>query len=118
MDRHDYRMNRKLNPTEQAKLAEQYQLGISALELARRYKVHRQTIARQLKKEGVELREQQKRTPVLTDQARALYAEGRSLDEIANLLGVQASTIGRALKRAGVRLRPPVADRWHGSRDE
>jgi transposase len=48
---------------ERTKLAEQYQLGMSALELARKYNVHRQTIARQPKKEGIELREQRKRTP-------------------------------------------------------
>jgi DNA-directed RNA polymerase specialized sigma subunit len=77
-----------------------------------------QTIARQLKREGVELREQRKRTLELTEQATKLYAEGRSLDEVAKLLGVQAGTISRALKRAGVKLRPPVADRWHTSHDD
>jgi transposase-like protein len=113
-----YRMNRKLTPAERARLAEEYRSGLSALQLARKYNIHRQTIARQLKREGVELREQRKRTLELTEQATKLYAEGRSLDEVAKLLGVQASTISRALKRAGVKLRPPVADRWHTSHDD
>lgn len=118
VDPNTYRMNRKLTPTQRAKLAEEYRFGMSALELARKYQVHRQTIARQLKKEGVLLREQLKRTPQLTEQAKAFYAAGHSLAEVAKQLGVEASTVGRALKQAGVKLRPPVADRWHMSRDE
>lgn len=92
---------------------ELYQAGASALELARQFNMHRQTVARQLIKAGVELRGQLKRTPQLTEQAKKLYAEGHSTTEIAKQLGVEASTVGRALKRAGVTLRPPVADRWH-----
>lgn len=57
-------------------------------------------------------------TPELVAQAAALYAQDHSLEEVGRLLGVEASTIGKALKRAGVTLRPPVADRWHRSRDE
>jgi DNA-binding transcriptional regulator LsrR (DeoR family) len=63
----------------------------------------RQTVARQLKREGVALRPQLKRTPQLTEQATKLYADGYTLAEVAMQLGVQASTIGRALKRAGVK---------------
>ncbi|WP_375483188.1 helix-turn-helix domain-containing protein [uncultured Mycobacterium sp.] len=111
-------MNRKLTPVGRAKLAEQYELGLSALERARKYNVHRQTIRRQLKRKGIEPRTQLKRTPELTQQAKVLYAEGPSLDEVAKLLGVQASTVSRALKRAGVTLRPPVANRWHKPDDD
>jgi IS30 family transposase len=113
-----YRMNRKLTHADRAKLAEEYRSGMSALKLSRKYNVHRQTIARQLKREGVELRVQLKRTLMLTEQAKDLYAEGRSLADVATLLGVEASTVGRALKRAGVKLRPPGADRWSKSRDK
>lgn len=112
-----YRMNRKLTPAQRAKLAEEYRFGMSALELAGRYKIHRQTVARQLKRDSVPLRQQLKRTPQMIEQATKLYADGDSLAEVANQLGVEASTIGRALKRAGVKLRPPVADRWQRSRD-
>jgi hypothetical protein len=41
-----YRMNRKLSLAERAKLAEEYRFGLSVLELARRYKMHRRTVAR------------------------------------------------------------------------
>ncbi|MGH3676551.1 MAG: hypothetical protein ACRDU5_12595 [Mycobacterium sp.] len=96
-------MNRKLSPAERARLAEQYRSGTSALELARPFKMHRQTVARQLKREGVALRPQLKRTPQLTEQATRPYADGYTLAEVATQLDVHASTIGRALKCAGVR---------------
>jgi len=77
VDPRQYGMYHLLTTTACIDLAERYRAGASATELARRYNVHRQTIARQLKKAGVELREQQKRTPELTDEAKVLYAEGR-----------------------------------------
>jgi DNA-directed RNA polymerase specialized sigma24 family protein len=118
VDPHKYRMNRKLNPAERAELAEQYRIGTSALDLARRFKIHRQTVAAHLKREGVAVRRQLKMTPDLIDHAKQLYAEGQSLANVGKQLGVEASTVGKAIKRAGVQLRPPVADRRRGSRDE
>jgi IS30 family transposase len=113
-----YRMNRKLSLTERAKLAEEYRFGLSVLELARKYKMHRHTVAAHLEREGVSVRPQMKMTPRLVERATKLYAEGQSTTVIGKQLGVEASTVGKALKRAGVQLRPPVADRWHASRDE
>jgi transposase-like protein len=118
VDPKTYRMNKKLSPAERAKLAEQYRFGLSVLELARQYKMHRQTVAAHLEREGVAVRPQRKMTPRLIDQATQLYAEGRSLAEVGKQLDVEASTVGKALKRVGVKLRPPVADRWHVSRDD
>lgn len=118
VDPQHYRMNRKLRPAERAQLVEHYRLGKSALELAREYKMHRQTVAAHLEREGVAVRPQRKMTPRLIDQATQLYAEGRSLAEVGKQLDVEASTVGKALKRVGVKLRPPVADRWHASRDD
>src|ERR1700758_5619023 len=114
-DERPYRMNRKLSPDEQVELAALYQAGASMLELARKYRIHRQTVARHLKREGVELRGQLKRTPELIEQATNLYAKGHSTTEVAKQLGVEASTIGRALKQAGVKLRsqPPIAGANH-----
>jgi DNA-directed RNA polymerase specialized sigma subunit len=71
------------------------------------FECHRQTVARQLKKAGVALREQQVRTSAFDEQARVLYEQDRSLEEVAELLGVQASTINRAVKGAGGQLRLP-----------
>jgi DNA-directed RNA polymerase specialized sigma24 family protein len=118
VDPHKYRMNRKLSPAERAKLAEEYRFGMSALELARKYKTHRQTVAAHLDREGVAVRGQLKMTPQLVAEAKQRYMEGLSLAEVGKHLDVEASTVGKALKRAGVELRPPVADRWHMSRDE
>jgi DNA invertase Pin-like site-specific DNA recombinase len=114
-----YRMNRKLTRAQRAKLAEEYRFGLSALELARKYQMHRHTVSAHLEREGVAIRGQLKMTPHLVDRARQLYADGQSLTAIGKQLGVEASTAGKALKRAGVKLRPPVADRWHMlSRDD
>ena len=113
VDPHKYRMNRKLSPTECAQLAEQYRDGKSTLELARQFKMHRNTVAAHLEREGVAVRGQRKMTPQLIERAKQLYAEGQPLTAIGKHLGVEASTVGKALKRAGVKLRPPVADRWH-----
>ena len=109
-----YRMNKELSPADQAQLAEQYRFGMSVLELARQYKMHRQTVAAHLEREGVAVRPQRKMTPRFVERAKKLYAEGQSTTAISKQLGVEASTVGKALKRNGVKLRPPVADRWHG----
>lgn len=108
-----------LNTTKRAQLAEQYRVGTSALELARQFKMHRHTVAAHLEREGVAVRPQRKMmSPRLIERAKQLYADGHSLVAIGKQLGVEASTVGKALKRSGVQLRPPVADRWHRSRDE
>ena len=110
-------MNRKLSPAERAQLTEQYRDGMSALGLARQFKMDRHTVAAHLGREGVVIRPQLKMTSRLVGRAKELYAEGQSLAAIGNQLGIEASTVGKALKRAGVKLRPPVADRWRKSRD-
>jgi DNA invertase Pin-like site-specific DNA recombinase len=101
-----HRMNRKLTPAKRAQLVELYRSGMSALELAREFGMHRQTVARHLSQEGVAARSQLKMTPRLIDRAKRLYAEGCSTVEVGRQLGVDASMVGKALKRAGVKLRP------------
>jgi hypothetical protein len=63
-------MNRKLTPAERAKLAEEYRFGLSVLQLARKYKMHRQTVARHLFQVGVAVRSQLKMTPQLVERAK------------------------------------------------
>ena len=109
---------RRAPRTRGRQLVEQYRAGKSVLELARQFKMHRQTVARHLKREGIAVRSQLKMTPRLTEQAERLYADGHTLTAIGVKLGVEASTVGKALKRTGVQLRPSVADRRHASRDE
>jgi len=114
----NYRTNRKLNPDELAELVALYQAGASLLELSRKFETHRHTVVAYLRRAGVAVRPQKKMTPDLVAKATAFYSTGHSLVDVGWHLGLEASTIGKALKRTGVQLRPPVADRWHGSRDE
>ena len=99
-------MNRKFSAEDLKELVALYEAGDSMPKLAEKFECHRQTVARQLQKAGVELRVQQLRTPEFDARARALYEQGNSLDEVAEVLGVQASTINRAVRSAGGTLRP------------
>ncbi|QEM43585.1 helix-turn-helix domain-containing protein [Mycolicibacterium grossiae] len=99
-------MNRKLSNSDLKAVIELYEAGESMPKLAEKFECHRQTIARQLRKAGVTLREQQIRTPEFNAHARTLYEQGNSLDQVAEMLSVQASTINRAVRAAGGSLRP------------
>jgi len=101
-----YRPNRRLTLAERVQLAEQYQLGLSALDLARQYGINRHTVAKHLRKEGVTLRGSQiKLTQNLLAKAAQLYADGQSLADVGAHLAVDASTVHKALKKAGVKMR-------------
>lgn len=67
---YEYQAHRKLNRDEKAELITLYESGSSMVELSQKFECHRQTVARQLKKAGVELREQQIRTPDFDQRAR------------------------------------------------
>lgn len=101
----NYHAHRKLNPSELAELAALYAAGTSMVELGKKFECNRQTIQRQLKKAGVEVRVQRIRTPDFNRRARALYEQGNSLEEVADMLGVQGTTINRAVRAAGGELR-------------
>ncbi len=101
----NYRMNRRLSPTELSQMIELYRLGKSTYELARRFGTDRHTITRHLRYDGVELRSRQKVTPQLVEKAKRLYADGYSLAVIGRQFGVSPTTIGTVLKKAGVKLR-------------
>jgi DNA-binding CsgD family transcriptional regulator len=79
---------------------------MSALELARQYGIHRHTVVKHLKRDGVAVRGgQTKMTPDMIERTKRLYADGQSLAGIGEQLGVDASTVHKALKRAGVKMR-------------
>ena len=101
--------NRVLAPSEVADLVTAYRDGASALALARRFGVHRETVRQQLRRVGVEPRPQLKVTAERLMEARRLYAEGWSTQRIGKQLGLSQSTVYKALRRAGVAMRPPVA---------
>lgn len=101
-----YRQNRRLTPAERAQLAKQYELGLSALDLARQYGINRHTVTKHLRKEGVTIRGgQTKLTSNVIAKGTQLYAAGQSLADVGAHLGVDTSTVHKAFKRAGVKLR-------------
>lgn len=102
----DYRPNRRLSPAERVQLAEQYELGLSVIELARQYGINRHTVAKHLYREGVIVRGgQTKLTPDVIAMAAELYRSGSSLAKIGAHLGVDHTTVHKALKKAGVAMR-------------
>jgi transposase-like protein len=102
----DYHPNKQLSPSERAKLTEQYQLGLSVIELARQYGIHKHTVAKHLKHDAVVLRGGRvKLAPDVIKQAAHMYESGNSLAQIGAHLGVDPSGIHKALKKAGVKLR-------------
>jgi DNA-binding CsgD family transcriptional regulator len=98
-------MTRRLSPTELSQLTELYRLGMSTYKLARQFGTDRHTVARHLRRDGVELRPRQKLTPQLAKQAKQLYADGASLAVIGKQLGLSPTTVGKALTNADVGLR-------------
>ena len=93
-----------LNATQLTQLVAGYQAGATVYELADQFGVHRGTIARRLKAQGVELR---CRSINEAEIARAieLYATGLSTAKVGAKLGRDHSTIWHALRAAGVQLR-------------
>ncbi|PBC38591.1 hypothetical protein CJ179_39050 [Rhodococcus sp. ACS1] len=107
-----------LQPDELRELVEKYHRGTTETELAALFGLHRQTVSAHLRREGISKRTSLMMTPDRVEQATKLYKDGWSTVQIGKQFGLGPSTIGKALKRAGVPMRPPVADRWHQSRDD
>jgi DNA-binding MarR family transcriptional regulator len=99
-----YQMNRRLSSAELTQLVELYRSGKSMRELAHQFGIHRVTVSRLLKREGVELRNGGLSADEI-DHAVALYAEGKSLARIGEHFGVDHGTVWRHLKKRGVRMR-------------
>jgi IS30 family transposase len=95
---------KSLSPAECARVVARYQDGATVYELAAAFEVHRGTIARRLKAEGIKLRSQ----PLSKADAKKtveLYISGQSLLQIGAQLGRHHSTIWHVLNRAGVQMR-------------
>lgn len=78
-----------------------YQRGAEIGELAARFRVHKHTITRCLKRMGVPLQRQG-----LRDEAAQLYTDGWSLVGLGEKYGCTYSSVKNALLRHGYRLRP------------
>jgi transposase len=97
-------MNRRLSYTEVTQLVELYRGGNSMRELAHEFGIHRVTVSRLLKREGVELRNRGLAADEI-DQAVKLYAEGKSLARIGEHFDVDHGTVWRQLRKRGVKMR-------------
>ncbi|GGN19871.1 hypothetical protein GCM10011609_71180 [Lentzea pudingi] len=97
---------RKLKPAEIDELVEQYRAGSSVYQLAEKYGIHRITIGRHLRAQGIDTT-----APALSEdqmmEAAQLYADGWSCKKIAKHFGVGAETVRERLHQAGVVMRGP-----------
>ncbi len=99
-------VQRRLTHDQAAELVAEYQAGADMKELAKRWDLHRTTVAGHLRRAGVELRRQGLLTEQLSEGAQ-LYVEGWSLQRLAERYGCDAETVRTSLKRAEVRMRRP-----------
>jgi transposase-like protein len=104
VDPRRYQMSRRLSSTEVTQLVELYRDGKSMRELAHKFGIHRVTVSRLLKGEGVE-RRNRGLTADEIERAVKLYAEGKSLARIGEHFDVDRGTIWRQLRKRGIKMR-------------
>jgi hypothetical protein len=99
-------MQRRLRPKQVEQLAAEYQAGDSMLHLAKRWQLHRTTVAEHLQRAGISVR--QRGIPVAQlDDAIGLYREGWSCQRWAERYDCDDETVRQTLRRAGITLRKP-----------
>ena len=103
----------RLEPTEVEQLTKAYAAGATLGELARDFRVHKNTAMELLERSGIARRGKGPSDSQVTE-AICLYGEGRSTAVIGGLLGFSADTIRRRLIQAGVEMRGPHD--WHSVR--
>jgi hypothetical protein len=99
-------MQRRLKPEQVDQLVAEYQTGESMLYLAKRWQMHRTTVADHLRRAGVAVRERGIPADRL-GEAIKLYADGWSCKRLADHFDCDDETVRQTLKRAGVKLRAP-----------
>lgn len=97
-------VGRRLSAEIRQQLLADYQAGVSAKELARRYQLSRSSIRAVLRASGLPQR-YQAMTVVELDQAVELYAGGSTIAEVASVLGRPYSTVQTALTQRSVAMR-------------
>ena len=103
------RTARQLPPADLDRLVVAYHDGATVYELARQFGIHRTTVGKHLRAQGVDT------TPLAlvpgdVPAAAELYRHGWSLARIAKKYGTTAGTVRTRLLEVGVRMRRP----WEG----
>jgi len=106
MLRRSQRRAQRLTAEELAELVAGYLAGAQAKELARRFQVHRHTVADVLERSGLQPRQRGLGSAQLA-RACQLYRDRWSLARLGEELGVTANTVRRYLLMAGVVMRSP-----------
>jgi len=98
-------IHRRLLPAQIDELVQAYQGGATLNEIAHRFDVHRDNVARALQGRGVPRRYRMLEGERL-NQAITAYQAGNSLAAVGAEMGVSMDTIREALKKAGATIRP------------
>jgi DNA-directed RNA polymerase specialized sigma24 family protein len=104
--RNPRQVQRRLRPRQVEQLVAEYETGASIQALAKRWRLHRTTVAEHLHRADVEIRQR----GIPTDQRYEvirLYEKGWSCLRLAERFDCDDETVRQTLKRAGVKLRPP-----------
>ena len=106
--------NRLFTEEEGKAIAQMYDSGHTADEVARVHGCCRETVLRRAKEHGVEIRPNHIRPITFSTEEKSLilqlYNEGFSLRSIGNRLSRGRGTIGKFLREQGVKLQPPIAN--------
>ncbi|MGF1661018.1 MAG: helix-turn-helix domain containing protein [Kineosporiaceae bacterium] len=94
----------RLSPGVETRVVEDYRGGAGVVDLARRYGVHRTTIAAVRGRHGVP-RRRRGMDSAQVDSAVRLYTDGWSLARIGDRFGVDGQTVRTALRARQVRMR-------------
>ena len=96
--------HRRLHSDELRRLVADYVAGVEVIELAKRYRVSRQTVFEHMRRLGAPKRNP-RLSPAEVQQAAGMYSAGGSLATIGKVLGVDPGTVSRALVKIGVTMR-------------
>ncbi len=95
---------KKLTRTEINAIIEGYRSGATTRGLAEKYGCHRDTISRQLKKQGVAVTIEKVTDNDITEMVR-LYESGLKAEEVGRQFGINKTTALRHLRASGVQMR-------------
>ncbi|GLZ06788.1 helix-turn-helix domain containing protein [Actinomadura sp. NBRC 104412] len=101
---------KQLKEREAQQVVAAYRAGATVYELGRRFGIHRNTVSKILKRQGVRMR-MGGMSPEQIDEAVNLYQEGWSLARIGKHMGVDGQTVRSRLLERGVKLRPRPGNR-------